>query len=382
MSNNRINLETYNDLVSAIYDAANDPARWNEFLARLAQALNSHGIALRLLDSQSYFPAFSTTYGYDEGFTQEYTEHYYRTDITNPILAKQKAGTVQSRSAHLLDRDFVATEFYQDFGRKWGFYDVLGSYFIKQQDCMARIGVHRHKGRSPFSEEDQRLMALLVPHLQRAFDISRHIQTIKAQKESSDDAFDHLPFGIVLVDGSGKPLVVNQQADLISKQEGGITIKSDGLTAASSKDTQALKHLIQQATQRQEGEAYQGGAISIARAHSFLPLSIMVAPHNSVQPILGFEGPHTAAIVFISDPAQQQPISSEILSSLYGLTQAEARLAKELAQGRTLDEISDLYQVSKHTTRTQLKSIFSKTGLKRQTDLIRLILGGPASLNL
>ena len=78
MSKDRINLETYNDLVSAIYDAANDPARWNEFLALLAQALNSHGIALRLLDPQSYFPTFSTTYGYGEGFPQEYTEHYHQ----------------------------------------------------------------------------------------------------------------------------------------------------------------------------------------------------------------------------------------------------------------------------------------------------------------
>ena len=101
-----------------------------------------------------------------------------------------------------------------------------------------------------------------------------------------------------------------------------------------------------------------------------------------VQPVSGFEGEQAAAIVFISDPAQQQTISPEILSILYGLTRAEARLAQELAMGKTLDEISDIYHVSKHTLRTQLKSIFSKTGLKRQSDLVRLILGGPATLNL
>jgi hypothetical protein len=60
-------------------------------------------------------------------------------------------------------------------------------------------------------------MSLLIPYLQRAFNISRHVQTIKAQRESSYDALDHLPFGIVLVDGSGKPLVVNRQEEHISK---------------------------------------------------------------------------------------------------------------------------------------------------------------------
>jgi DNA-binding CsgD family transcriptional regulator len=69
-----------------------------------------------------------------------------------------------------------------------------------------------------------------------------------------------------------------------------------------------------------------------------------------------------------------------MLNVLYGLTKAEARLAKELALGRTLDEISDIYQVSKHTLRAQLKTIFNKTGLSRQTDLVRLVQGSPASL--
>ena len=381
MGKDSINLETYNDLVSAIYEAANDPALWNDFLAVFARAFNGHGAALRLLDPHSYHPNFSATHGYDEAYSQEYANQYYQVDITIPILADKKAGTVQTRSAHLPDSGYVTTEFYQEFGRKWGYYDVLGSYFIKQADCSARIGVHRDERRPPFSEEDKRLMALLVPHLQRAFEISRHIQTIKAQRESSDDALDHLPFGIVLVDSSGRPVVVNRQAELISGQGRGITITTDGLTAASPKETQALRQHIQQAAQGQEGKACRGGVLSITRDGSSLPLSVIVAPHNSVQPLFGFAGPRAAAIVFISDPAQQPAISPEILSALYGLTKAEARLATELAQGRSLDEIADAYHVSKHTLRSQLKSIFSKTGLKRQPDLIRLILSGPASLN-
>jgi DNA-binding CsgD family transcriptional regulator/PAS domain-containing protein len=382
MAKDAINIEAYDALVSAIYDAANEPALWSEFLARLAQAFNGHGAAIRLLDPDSYYPSFSAIHGYDKTFSQEYLAHYYQTDVTIEMLEHAPEGTVHTRTEQLLDKDYQNTEYYQDFARRWHINDLLGGYFIKGQDYNARIGVHRPEGAPVFSEQDKQLMSLLIPHLQRAFHISRHIQTIKAQRESSNDALDHIPFGVVIVDGCGRPVVVNQQAEAISEEGRDFRINADSISTGSSKATQALQQLIQQAAQGQAGKAYQGGALSVERASSTQPLSIIVAPLNSVQPVLGFEGAQAAAIVFISDPAQQQSISPEILGVLYGLTQAEARLAKELALGKTLDEISDLYHLSKHTLRAQLKSIFSKTGLKRQPDLVRLILGGPASLNL
>ena len=377
-----INLKVYDALVSAIYDAANEPALWSEFLARLAQDFNGHGASIRLLDPNSYYPNFSAIHGYDEAFSQEYLAHYYQTDVTIELLDHAPEGSVHSRSGQLLDKDYQNTEYYQDFARRWHINDLLGGYFIKGQDCNARIGVHRPVGAPTFSDEDKYLMSLLMPHLQRAFHISRHIQTIKAQLERSNNALDHIPFGIVLVDVNGRPTVINKPAEDMSKEACGININADGISTGSKKNTQTLHQLIQQAIQGQEGKNKQGGALSIERASSPLPLSIIVAPLNSAQPVSGFEGEQAAAIVFISDPAQQQTISPEILSILYGLTRAEARLAQELAMGKTLDEISGIYQVSKHTLRTQLKSIFSKTGLKRQSDLVRLILGGPATLNL
>lgn len=382
MARGTFNLETYDALVSAIYDAAQDPALWNEFLSRLAQAFSGHGAAIRLLDTHSYYPSFSAVHGYDKAFTEEYANHYYQTDVTIQLLEQADQGTVTARSAQLLDKDYYHTEYYQDFGRHWKINDLMGGYFIKAQDCIARIGVHRPVGAPVFSDEDKYLMSLLMPHLHRAFHISRHIQSIKAQREASNNAFDHIPFGVVLVDDSGRPIVVNQRAENMGREGGGIRISSSGISTGSSQTTQTLRHLIRQATQRQEGKACSGGALSVERASSTQPLSIMVAPLNAEQPQFGCDGENAAAIVFISDPLQEQNVSPEILSILYGLTKAEARLAKELAMGKTLDEISDMFQLSKHTLRAQLKTTFSKTGVSRQAELVRLVLGGPASLTL
>jgi len=57
----------------------------------------------------------------------------------------------------------------------------------------------------------------------------------------------------------------------------------------------------------------------------------------------------------------------------FTLTQAEIRLCRALMGGLTLNDCSINWNISSHTTRSQLKTIFSKTSSRRQTDLLRLI---------
>jgi DNA-binding CsgD family transcriptional regulator len=61
---------------------------------------------------------------------------------------------------------------------------------------------------------------------------------------------------------------------------------------------------------------------------------------------------------------------------LYGLTVAEARVMAALALGGTVDSIAVDHRVSVSTVRSQVRSIFDKTGVNRQSDLVRLALTG------
>ncbi len=48
----------------------------------------------------------------------------------------------------------------------------------------------------------------------------------------------------------------------------------------------------------------------------------------------------------------------------------------ELANGQTLEELAGKLGVSLHTVRSQLKSIFAKTGAQRQPELVAMLLQG------
>jgi DNA-binding CsgD family transcriptional regulator len=65
----------------------------------------------------------------------------------------------------------------------------------------------------------------------------------------------------------------------------------------------------------------------------------------------------------------------ELIRSLFDLTPAEARVARGLAAGDTVDEIASGAAVSSNTVRAQVRGILEKTGLHRQVEVVAL-LGG------
>jgi DNA-binding CsgD family transcriptional regulator len=65
----------------------------------------------------------------------------------------------------------------------------------------------------------------------------------------------------------------------------------------------------------------------------------------------------------------------ELVQSLFDLTPAEARVARGLASGRTVDQLAGDAGVSPNTVRVQVRGVLEKTGCERQTDVVAL-LGG------
>lgn len=61
------------------------------------------------------------------------------------------------------------------------------------------------------------------------------------------------------------------------------------------------------------------------------------------------------------------------LIEMFGVTPAEAKLIPHLVDGLTLTAAAEVLGVSRNTARAQLSSIFVKTGVNRQTQLVKLV---------
>lgn len=86
--------------------------------------------------------------------------------------------------------------------------------------------------------------------------------------------------------------------------------------------------------------------------------------------------PMRLALVVIARPQDDAERIVRRVRPLYGLTEAEARVMAALTLGATVDEIASEHGVCTSTVRAQVRSIFDKTGVNRQSDLVRLALTG------
>lgn len=73
--------------------------------------------------------------------------------------------------------------------------------------------------------------------------------------------------------------------------------------------------------------------------------------------------------------AQSRPVPEvETLRMLFGLTRAEARVARLLAQGLRPEAVADELHVSAATINFHVRNLFQKTGVTRQSDLVAQVL--------
>ena len=83
------------------------------------------------------------------------------------------------------------------------------------------------------------------------------------------------------------------------------------------------------------------------------------------------------ALVFASDPLASPKSRAAFMRMLYRLTPVESRLADLLLEGLEVRRIADRLGITIQTARFHLKRVLAKTGTRRQTELMRLMLSLP-----
>jgi DNA-binding CsgD family transcriptional regulator len=102
------------------------------------------------------------------------------------------------------------------------------------------------------------------------------------------------------------------------------------------------------------------------------PLEALVTPVTRRGPLRSSKA-QAIALLLVADPDAMLATGDTALRALYGLTPAEARVAIELANGRSTDEIASVLALTRETIRTYVKRVLSKTACRRRSELMRLL---------
>jgi DNA-binding CsgD family transcriptional regulator len=183
------------------------------------------------------------------------------------------------------------------------------------------------------------------------------------------EAFEIMHCGGILLDASGTVIAANARA----RQSFGshLDVVQGALRAPHAVTNSALGRLIASVLHR-------------GPAHDAPAMAAVAVPRDGRHPLIVHAVPLVAsardlfkrgsAVLLIGDPSEQVESEEALLRHVYGLTGAEARLAKELASGRELHEIASQSGVSLAKLRSQLKAVFGKTSTHRQSQLVGLLV--------
>ena len=380
----------YDQLVGLIYQGALEDQPWQSALPCLREALDAQVVSLVLRpptdDDQGvilncvrpdsgHAPGDSSLADPNDWEVSAYREQFFSLDpFVNLPLDK-----VVALEDILPDDELMASDYYQHYLQPIDLFRILGVDTAEPGGMLARLRVSRRRSEKPFRDREKQWLERLTPHLRRAIEIYARLNRTTSERDVYAGAVNQLSVASIILDEQGRLLSVNAVGQALLDQNDGLGLR-DGHLHIDGRDInkelqKALSAIIKA---QQKGETSVVRALRVPRSAARSDLGLVIRPVPTSQWSEGQSSP--CAAVFISDPELQESTSGQILARLFGLTPAEANLATLLARGLSLAEVSVAQNISQHTARAQLKSIFSKTGVSRQAELVRLVLKSVASL--
>jgi DNA-binding CsgD family transcriptional regulator len=281
------------------------------------------------------------------------------------------------------DRDFARSAFYNEAVRPMGaFYGaVVAPLRTRQHDVYLSVG--RHLGQEDYDPEDVAVLQLLMPHLVTALRVSHKLAAADLCAMGAGTALDRLGAGVILVDAAARILFANQTAATILAGNDGLGIDGEGVCACSQRATRVLRRLIACCTDITMVHGGHGGSVEILRREGRRSLHVVVAPFRADMAQidttwLGATRP--VAILIVTDPEREQRVRKETLRRRFGLTPAEVDVALEILKGDGRAASAARLGIAAATVRAHLSHIFEKTGVRRQAELVRLLLQGEREL--
>jgi len=218
-----------------------------------------------------------------------------------------------------------------------------------------------------WSELRSERLSSLADHVRRAVRLECEVRCAKTEADALLEEVERRQVGWVVVDSALRARRHSRVASTL-RADDGVCLRPDGTFWTS--DARLARRLRALLDGRRAGEAEP---LFVARSGA-RPLMVSTRLVGARDGVLCAR----QVAVVIRIPDAQMTCGEPYLRAAYGLTGAEARLARLLVEGVTLREAADQAGVSMNTARTHLKRVFAKTQTRRQSELVSFLQAGLA----
>lgn len=364
----------FEPLLAKLYDGVTAPTGFQDFIETMVGTFGLKAVTLIIHHAETHEVKGLWLCGITEDWVARYSLDYATEDmLAHHIVASPVAHFYASNLDISHPERIPQSRFFREWLEPQGVAYGAGAIVLREGVWCTQIILQRSPAQPPFSRAEMNTLDLLMPHMQRALQMRERFAELQLGKDFLAGGLDLLAMPAMFFDEHSRVAHLNKRAKLLLAENSVLRLEDGHLVASNVEVRRKLNFEIANAIQVSRGGAAQLNEVILLPRPSQLPLMFMVAPVR-----LGVRQTHGAALAFIFDPDYTPSLTADRVRKLFCLTDAEASLAVALCRGRTLDDIARERMVSLNTLKTQLKSVFAKTGTNRQTELVSLLLASPA----
>jgi len=347
--------------VELCYDAIAAPQLWTGALDNLAHSLGAQACQIlpHVISQRSIGVVRSTRAWRINELWQRNLDWVTDVYVTRgaPYVRQGFPAVIQSQL--FTDEEIRHSRFHQEITRPVGcLHWACGIFQVEDRIwCLPFF-----RGNEPFTPDVLEPIGEVAGRMARIIGIAEKVSRAEAENEVL--TLDSAGCAAMLIDKYGRVTRINRRAeDLLCSEFG---IRNGRLWTAASASLERLDRFMAEIEQAKSTAGPLPAPVIMARRGTPW-LLIEAMPVTSASNDI-FEG--CRAILVVSDLTRPSITDAALLSVVFGLTSAEARLAAAICEGHDLNAAATTFGVSRQTVRSQLKAVFAKTGSRRQAELV------------
>jgi DNA-binding CsgD family transcriptional regulator len=330
-------------IVESIYRAGSGLGPWLEPVSRVAEIFDAWAVQLLGVNKLTGAMAFSFEAGSaPPPAPVEFLRHYHRVDPR-------------------LDGRYL-------FGTK-----------LRDDETMTVLLGHVGKaGRPPLDAAGKEAFLRIAEHFARALEIQDALGQRAVRQSVGEELLSRMRQPMILVDHQRHIGYRNANAAELLRR-GDLVLEIDGCLACRDTEsdhelTLALQDLVLEplGAPGDASHPVDRRSFRLRRREGANVAATLLALRPEAT--LGSFGRTPQALFTLFEPGAALDIDPFLLSTTFDLTPAEARIAALIVSGRSTEDCARELNVKMSTVRSQLLSVFAKTGATGQSDLVRLIL--------
>ena len=359
------------EIVGDIYDCVLEPSRWADTLARIASAMQSVGSSVIINDASD--PKGGRVY--EHGADQKYLRLFFqRHAAAGPQqLVEQCSIGVPTTLSALCNSQPLAQAFYAIFIKPQGFSDLIAIQLLRSGRRVGWLSTARSGIQPRYVKEERQVMSALSPHLCQALALSDAIDLQTLTADRLEQTVDALSAGVFLTERSGCIVYMNRAAQHQLNTGNALQLVDRRLVATRSESNLALARALAARTCTEAAAGPAGTVLALPDGDGPGYLASVLPLDGGARAEL-MARYRASAGVFVQAPQAASPSLGEAFARLYGLTPAELKVLLTLSPGLTAKEAARELGLREPTVKTHLQRIYVKTGMSRQSELVRLLL--------